>query len=164
MTLTTYDKVDQGDVARFNKFVPRDLSADECWEWQSTRNNSGYGKFWLDGRTDLAHRVAYRIANGPIPLGLSVRHACDNKPCVNPAHLLVGTVKDNAQDAVERGRYRRGAANGTAKLTDDAVRDIRRRWHLGETQVSMAQHFGVSRAAIQFVLSGKNWAHVGGAA
>lgn len=147
-------------IARFHKFVP-DVPATECWEWQSVRNQSGYGKFWLNGRTDLAHRVSYKIHKGSIPDGLLVRHTCDNPPCVNPAHLLVGTVKDNALDALSRGRYRRGSDNARAKLTEQDVRDIRASWASGETQVSLAGRFGVSRSAIQFALSGKNWAHVG---
>ena len=146
-------------IARFQKFVPR-ASPTDCWEWRGTRNNKGYGKFWLNGRTDLAHRVSYRIHNGEIPAGLMVRHTCDNPPCVNPAHLLVGTRKDNAQDALERDRYLRGVDNFQAKLTEGQVRDIRRSWDAGETQVSMARRFGVSRAAIQFALSGKSWAHI----
>ena len=152
MTLT----IKESDVTRFGKFVDGSDPA-SCWEWQSVRNWHGYGKFWLDGRTDLAHRVAYRISNGEIPAGALVRHTCDNKPCVNPAHLLVGTAKDNARDAVERGRYRRGADNGRARLTPQQVDEIRRCWP-SETQVSMARRFGVSRSAIQWVINGRNWA------
>lgn len=161
MTLQILADLIQGsDAARFRKFIP-DSSPDECWEWQSTRNNSGYGKFWLNGRTRLAHRVSYELHKGEIPAGLAVRHTCDNPPCVNPAHLLVGTGKDNARDALERNRYRRGATNGRAKLTEQQVRDIKQCWILGETQVALARRFGVSRSAVQYLLSGRNWAHVG---
>lgn len=148
------------DAARFSKFV-QSADPDQCWEWQSTRNLRGYGKFWLHGRTDLAHRVSYKLHKGPIPAGLQVRHTCDNPPCVNPSHLLVGTGKDNARDAIERDRYRRGSANGRAKLTEAQVTEIRRCSDDGETQVSMARRFGVSRAAIQWVLNGRSWAGLG---
>ncbi len=99
-----------------------------------------------------------------IPAGFVVRHTCDNKSCVNPHHLLAGTRLDNARDAVERGRYRRGSRNGRAKLTESQVEEIRRGWAAGETQVAMARRFGVSRSAIQFILNGQNWAGIGGAA
>jgi hypothetical protein len=160
MSLREFADVIQGsDLRRFNRFVPN-VNTDECWEWQSVRNNRGYGKFWLNGRTQAAHRVSYRINNGRIPDGMQVRHTCDNPPCVNPAHLLAGTGKQNAQDAIDRGRYRRGVDNYRAKLTEDQVREIRRCWAGGETQVSMARRFGVSRAAVQWVINGRTWAAV----
>jgi hypothetical protein len=150
-------------IERFMNFVP-EARSDECWEWQSVRNRRGYGKFWLNGRTDLAHRVSYELHNGPIPAGDLVRHTCDNPPCVNPAHLLVGSRKDNARDAVERGQYLRGEDNPRAKLTAEQVCEIRTLWATrSETQVSMAQRLGVSRAAVQFALNGTSWTHLGDA-
>lgn len=161
MSLIVLPSLIQGkDRDRFYKFVPP-AEPGECWEWQSVRNHRGYGKFWLNGRTDLAHRASYRIHHGPIPVGLAVRHRCDNPPCVNPAHLLVGTGKDNARDALERDRYRRGSRNGRAKLTEQQVSEIRRLRQQGETQKALAEQFGVSRSAIQFVLNGRNWAGPG---
>jgi hypothetical protein len=154
------DLIQGKDAVRFWKFAP-EVDPDQCWEWQSTRNRRGYGKFWLNGRTDLAHRVSYRIYYGTIPAGLQVRHSCDNPPCVNPAHLSLGTGKDNARDALDRDRYRRGSENGTAKLTEGQVSEIRKCWAAGETQVSMARRFGVSRAAIQWILNGRSWAGIG---
>ena len=164
MTLIEHADLIQGtDITRFWRLVHKGLPR-QCWEWQSTKNNSGYGKFWLNGKTALAHRVAYELHNGPIPAGFQVRHTCDNKPCVNPSHLLVGTGKDNARDALDRDRYRRGSGNGRAKLTEPQVSEIRQCWANGETQVSMARRFGVSRAAIQWVLNGRSWAGIGDAA
>lgn len=151
----------QADVlGRFMKFVPT-ASPDQCWEWQSTKNRSGYGKFWLERRTAIAHRVSYELHKGAIPAGLAVRHTCDNPPCVNPAHLIVGTGKDNARDALERGKYRRGSENGRAKLTESQVAEIRAGWMRGETQVDMARRFGVSKSAIQWVLNGRTWVGLG---
>lgn len=148
------------DTARFSKFVTEG-EASQCWEWQSTRNNRGYGKFWLNGRSDLAHRASYKIHTGPIPTGLQVRHTCDNPPCVNPAHLILGTGLENARDAVERGRYCRGVDNVRAKLTPEQVHEIKKCWSQGETQVSLARRHGISRSAIQWVLNGRNWAWLG---
>lgn len=73
-----------------------------CWEWVASRFPSGYGAF--DKKT--AHRFSYRIHNGPIPKGLHVRHTCDNRGCVNPKHLAVGTHQDNMDDRTERNRTR----------------------------------------------------------
>lgn len=154
------DLIQGTDKRRFQRFV-YESDPEKCWDWQSTRNRAGYGKFWLNGRTDLAHRVSYRISNGEIPAGLHIRHTCDNRACVNPAHLLVGTVLDNARDALERGHYRRGGANGRAKLTIEQVDQIRRGWADGETQVAMARRFGVSPSAIQWILNGRNWVGMG---
>ena len=145
---------------RFWKFVQTG-SVEECWEWQSTTNRRGYGKFWLAGKTRLAHRVCYELSCGPIAADALVRHTCDNPSCVNPAHLLLGSRKDNARDAVERGRYRRGSDNGRARLTPEQVSEIRKCWSGGETQVSMARRFGVSRSAVQWILNGRTWAGIG---
>lgn len=75
-----------------------------CWEWQGTKFNTGYGQFCVAGLTRSAHRVCFELTKGLIPEGLLVRHTCDNPGCVNPAHLLLGTIKDNTWDMINRGR------------------------------------------------------------
>lgn len=82
---------------------------DECWEWQGSRSNLGYGAVAVRGTgygPTGAHRVAYGIANGGIPDGMYVCHSCDNPPCCNPNHLFVGTHRDNMRDMDEKGRSR----------------------------------------------------------
>jgi hypothetical protein len=94
---------------------PDDLTAffskvaftDDCWLWQGTTNN-GYGLFRVRGKTRLAHRVAFAIEHGYTPAGMVVMHRCDNPPCVNPDHLVLGTQRGNMQDAVAKGRSRNG--------------------------------------------------------
>ncbi len=112
---------------------------DDCWPWQGTRSN-GYGQIAVthDGRGRrqrrlLAHRVAWELANGKkIPRGLLVRHRCDNPPCCNPQHLLLGTHGDNIADAVARGRL---AGRPIGRLSKVELHDIverelaRRRQH-----------------------------------
>jgi hypothetical protein len=76
----------------------------DCWEWQAASNNIGYGFIRDEGKMRTAHRVSYEQHIGPIPQGKQVLHTCDNPKCINPAHLWVGTVKDNMQDKVRKGR------------------------------------------------------------
>ena len=101
-----------------------------CVEWQGYRLRYGHGQIMVrneDGTTSLTttHRAAWMIERGPIPEGLVVRHKCDNPPCVNIAHLELGTAADNSRDAVERGRVARGSALPQTVLTEDDVRNIR---------------------------------------
>lgn len=91
-----------------------------CWEWTASRNGDGYG---FSNHT-MAHRVSWEIHNGSIPNGLCVLHRCDNPPCVNPAHLFLGTKKDNAADMSAKGRcYRqRMYRSVTPQVAADIVR------------------------------------------
>lgn len=75
-----------------------------CWTWTAARSRDGYGAFGIAGRTRRAHRLSFEDASGPIPAGVLVTHRCDNRLCVRPSHLKLGTARDNAQDAVARGR------------------------------------------------------------
>lgn len=77
-----------------------------CWLWLGTTNPLGYGRFRLDGKTLSAHRVAYELFESKIPNNLCVCHKCDVRCCVNPAHLFLGTHKDNEQDKLAKGRHR----------------------------------------------------------
>jgi hypothetical protein len=80
-----------------------------CWEWTGSKDAHGYGRLNIKSRSAsslLAHRIAYEVANGPIPAGAAVCHSCDNPPCCNPAHLWLGSQSDNLRDASAKGRMR----------------------------------------------------------
>ena len=138
-------------------------SPDRCWGWSAATNDKGYGQFWFDGRLRYAHRASWEIANGkPPPEGMLVRHSCDNPPCANPRHLLIGTVADNTADMISRGRgvQPTGVANGRAKLNPDVVREIRRLHRSGWTKSAIARLVGCAQPTIKNVVIGKTWAHV----
>ena len=80
------------------------LKTKTCWEWTATKNPDGYGLIKLEGRMESAHRLVYRLKNGPIPKGLYVLHRCDVPRCVNPKHLFLGTQADNVRDMFRKGR------------------------------------------------------------
>jgi hypothetical protein len=136
--------------------------AEGCWEWPAYCDRRGYGTMEFGGKLLKAHAVAYRIFIGENESEL-VRHTCDNPPCVQPAHLLAGTVLDNVRDRVERERSARGARQHLAKLTDDSVREIRRLAEQGVRQVDLARLFGVGQSSISAVVRGETWSHIGGA-
>ncbi len=80
------------------------VTSDNCWEWQGQRLGNGYGRFNYRSTQELAHRFSFRTFKGEIPKDKIVCHKCDNKPCVNPSHLWLGTYKDNTQDGIKKGR------------------------------------------------------------
>ena len=85
----------------------------ECWEWQASMNHLGYGQAWWGKKMRSCHRIAYELGRGSIPDGLHVLHTCDNRKCVNPAHLWLGTHKENMADMIAKGR--RGTRSPLAK-------------------------------------------------
>lgn len=98
---------------------------DECWEWTANKFSNGYGSFFLQGKVVGAHRASVEISGRELPKGLNVCHTCDNRSCVNPAHLFLGTQKDNIQDAVQKGRMAKGLKNGSYTRPDRRARGDR---------------------------------------
>lgn len=130
-----------------------------CWEWKSGFSQNGYGNVKLLNKTRYTHRVSYELAFGDIPNGLYVLHHCDNRKCVNPSHLFLGTARDNSDDKVYKNRQPRGETNGRCKLSDEQVAEIRRRYKPfgkgGEGSPTLAKIFGVSWSQIQKIVKYK---------
>jgi hypothetical protein len=127
----------------------------------------GYGK-WADGDvTWRAHRFAWERANSrPVPCGLVVMHKCDNRACVRPDHLAVGTQLDNRRDAVAKGRTARGeSAAHSNRITEADVRLIRANWRRGKrdgewTSAWIAQRYNLEQSAVRKIAIGINWKYV----
>ena len=141
-------------------------AANGCHLWTGTRDRKGYGVISVGGTFYKAHRFAWAIAySDPPPRDLLVCHTCDTPACVNPSHLFLGTPADNSADMVRKGRVNRspsavGEKNGAAKLTVEAVRQIRQLRLTGMTQEARALKFGISRGQIQNIDRRIHWRNV----
>ena len=136
-----------------------------CWEYQGCCQSKGYGfintSIGSNKCSYTLHRLSYYYHNNIDPCSLVVRHDCDNRVCINPAHLRLGTAADNNRDCMERGRTQKGEKHYLSKLTNECVINIKRRLHEGnETQAEIAKDFGVSPPTINSIRIGRNWKHV----
>lgn len=150
------------DVDRFLSKVRVDKKS-SCHMFAGYRTWEGYGRFSIGGYSEVAHRVAWTIANGQVPKGLWVLHTCDNPPCVNPKHLCLGTRQDNANDMLARGRSKGavGEGYGNAKLMKYQVRNILRLFHTdGFPVCAIAERHSVSHSTVRRIVLGEGWKHV----
>ncbi len=142
-------------------------SENGCWIWTGRfTQETGYGVFYRSRQTGPrkqigAHRLSWELAHGALPPdGLIVCHACDNRACINPAHLFLGTCADNSRDMVVKGRSVRGARARSAVLTDEDVLTMRARLRAGDTNKAIARDFGVSEPHVSGIKHGKFWKHL----
>lgn len=146
-------------AAAFWEMVDRQ---DGCWTWKgAVTSKHGYGCFQVGNHRVLgAHKIAWLLTNGD-PGSLCVLHRCDNRVCVNPAHLFLWTKQDNTDDAIAKGRHPHGEMNGRNVLTAALCREIlaRTTGKRGEG-AAFAREYGVSFSAIHALLRGESWAHL----
>jgi len=116
------------------------------------------------GQVTTAHRASFVAFKGEIPEGMYVCHSCDNKSCVNPDHLFLGKPADNSADMVAKGRSAIGSRQGSAKLTETAIPEIKRRILVGEMDHTIGKDFGVCAGTINHIRHGRSWRHVANAA
>jgi hypothetical protein len=150
---------------KFWSLVVKGRNPEDCWTWTGSTNGSGYG------RTSIAtkhygkiliqltgtHRISWELCRGSIPKGFVVCHHCDNKICVNPNHLFIGTQRENIQDCARKNRIRFGERNNTTKLTYDQVLEIKKRRRRGEKMRCLAEEFGLCESTVYRIMSGTIW-------
>ena len=140
----------------------------ECWEWTAALDTHGYGHIQRKGRTGglvLSHRLAWELQNGDIPEEMHVLHTCDNRKCCNPDHLFLGDNQINVTDKMRKGRFKPnlGEQNGSAKLTEEQVKLIRRYCKLPKgrfTWDTIAKLFGVAQSNISAIHNRRTWQHI----
>lgn len=140
---------------------------DQCWEWQASLDTRGYGNFGVprnDGTgrfvMQRAHRIAWELIKGPLQGSAQhLCHTCDNRKCVNPAHLFIGNPKLNMADCAAKGRFndRTGENNPRAKLTEGDVRAIRASTF---SHSHLAKQYGVAKSVIGYAKNGVTWSHL----
>ena len=137
-----------------------------CWEWRGNLHNAGYGSVFVSKKVRpfirTAHRVAYELTYGPIPSShIVVCHSCDNRICVNPSHLFLGSRADNTADMVAKGRGATMERHGGAKLTADDVRQLRSTYAAGGiTMKAIGARYGINAATVHHIVHRVTWRDV----
>jgi len=181
----SWSNTDEAVMNRFLSKVEKPANGIGCWIWKGAISHNGYGFFKCRNKQLKSHRFAYEAFHGPIPDGLLVCHECDNRACVNPAHLFVGTQKENIADMDRKGRAPNRAANAhylpkaiaklaahpelrargerqaQAKLTENQVREIRALYAAGTHSYSaLKKQFGMGQSAIASIVRRQTWKHI----
>ena len=144
---------------RFWSKVAITADNEKCWEWQAHCNSkTGYGHLGFNGKQQDSHRIAWQLIYGQIPDGIEVCHSCDNRKCVNPKHLFLGTHKQNMEDMQNKRRSTYGEKNTRSKLSNQQIVEIRERYSLGGiNQRKLAAEYGICQSNISFIISGITW-------
>ena len=133
---------------------------DCCWPWSGGETPKGYGRVWWEGRLIGAHRIAFFLSGGYLPIGKDVCHSCDNPPCCNPKHLFVGSRKKNVEDSQAKDRFIKGERVASAKLTESNVIGIRALYAAGKSYRELADLYGVHPITIKDAVLKKTWKHL----
>jgi hypothetical protein len=139
------------------KVRPGDTSSNGCWQWIGATKGNGYGHMTIDSKNVPAHRASYILFVGPVPSKMDVCHTCDNRSCVNPEHLFLGSRRQNMEDMAEKGR---GSGGAKKHLTEAQVQEIRARLASGHSARKIALSMGLSPMTVSNIRSGKTWREV----
>lgn len=153
-------KLSKSDIRRFWSKVVR---TEGCWIFTGSLTHNGYGRLSANGHTYRAHRVAYEVSVGAVPDGMCICHKCDNRICVRPDHLFLGTDIDNIQDRNQKGRQCKGSGHHSTKLSEEDViyiRTVYKPHHPKCGASALARMYGVTHHAVLCVISGRSWSHV----
>ena len=143
------------------RFWTKVQKTDGCWQWLGSELKNGYGSFRFNGHTIRAHRMVWILTYGQIPEGKKVCHHCDNRLCMNPQHLFLGTQKDNIWDMIIKGRSptvgkpQIGEANRNAQLTQKQALEIRTSALRGK---ELAKLYSISLSQIYKIKENLRWA------
>jgi len=152
-------KVQHHPVTRFmSNIVPSTIGKNDCWQWKGAGKGNGYGAFSLNGKAIHAHRAAFILFHGKEPNGMDVCHTCDNRACVNPDHLFLGTRQENMADCITKGRASRRKGK---HLLESQVQEIRRLVLSGERIAKVSRATGVAHPIISNIMKGKSYGRIG---
>ena len=134
----------------------------DCWIWRNSNKKTGYGILNYQGKAISAHRYSYQLFVGEIPEKLEICHKCDNRRCVNPEHLFLGSKSENMQDAIKKGRFSNGENHYQAKLTENQVREIRnlRQDKPWLSYREIGECYGLSTESIYGICKRRTWKHI----
>lgn len=135
----------------------------DCWIWQrGIFSKDGYGQTQINKKKYRTHRLSYMVFKGIDPGKMYVCHTCDNRKCVNPEHLWLGTARQNTKDSLDKGRsvLLKGEDSYSSFLTENEVKEIKILLKKGIFQREIAILYGVSQSNISCISKGETWTHI----
>lgn len=150
---------------RFLSKIAYTANINNCWDWMGGISRGGYGNFGVRinnaTKNIICTRLSYFIHNNKDPYGFAVLHKCDNRKCVNPNHLYLGSNKDNSEDMVQKNRQASGVNNGSSKLSEQQVIEIRKEYVFRTVSFQkLANKFNLAKATVKSIIKRETWKHI----